>query len=506
MPKLLVIDDEPNICFSIEQVFEHGDVRVLGAETAEKGLRLASKESPDVILLDIKLGNRSGLEVFHDLRRIDPKCLVIFITGFGTAETAIEAMKLGAYDYLVKPLDASQIQKVVEQACLISRLMHIPAIVEEGDRPEEKPDRLIGSGPAMQTVCKQIGRVAPQDVNVLVLGESGTGKELVARAIYHHSRRSQAAFLAINCAAIPEALLESELFGHERGAFTGAEQRRIGKFEQCQGGTLLLDEVGDMSAHTQAKILRLLQERCFERVGGNETISVDVRILAATNQNLEELIDKGRFRKDLFYRLRGVTISLPPLRDRREDIPELAHYFLYRFNRQLGTTVQSISPESLEILQQYPWPGNVRELQSVIRESLIVAAGPSILPEFLPVELQQVATVDAEPEEESPLVSDTDFQSLAAFVDRALAARETEVYRRVREQFDRVVIVRAMQQADGNQNRAAEILGISRVTLRGKLRGMRLGTKKVMRTDAPDRQGNDDPGANGHEPVNLKDS
>jgi two-component system, NtrC family, nitrogen regulation response regulator GlnG len=491
MPKLLVIDDEPNIRFSIEQVFDRGDMHVLGAETAEEGLRLASEESPDVILLDIKLGNCSGLEVFGELRRMDPKCLVIFITGFGTTETAIEAMKLGAYDYLVKPLDATQIQKLVDQACQISRLMHVPAIVEEGDRPEEKPDRLIGSGPAMQTVCKQIGRVAPQDVNVLILGESGTGKELVARAIYHHSRRSGAPFLAINCAAIPESLLESELFGHERGAFTGAEQRRIGKFEQCHGGTLLLDEVGDMSPHTQAKILRLLQEQCFERVGGNETISADVRILAATNQNLEQLIEQGRFRRDLLYRLRGVTISLPPLRDRREDIPELAHYFLYRFNRQSGTAVQSISPEAVEILQQYAWPGNVREMQSIIRESLIVSAGPTILPEFLPAELYQAAASEGETEAENPLVPDADFQSLGAFVEGAFATGKSNVYRRVREQFDRVVIVRAMQQAEGNQNRAAEILGISRVTLRGKLRALRMGTRKVVRTESPDRHETD---------------
>ena len=506
MPKLLVIDDEPNIRFSIEQVFDCSDLHVFGAQTVEDGLRLASTEAPDVILLDIKLGNRSGLEVFHDLRRIDPKCLVIFITGFSTAETAIEAMKLGAYDYLVKPLDAAEIQRTVEQACQISRLMHVPAIVEEGHRPEEKPERLIGSGPAMQTVCKQIGRVAPQDVNVLLLGESGTGKELVARAIYHHSRRSQAAFLAINCAAIPESLLESELFGHERGAFTGAEQRRIGKFEQCHGGTLLLDEVGDMAPHTQAKILRLLQEQCFERIGGNETISADVRILAATNQNLESLIEQGRFRKDLFYRLRGVTISLPPLRDRREDIPELAHYFLYRFNRQLGTSAQSISPEALEILQQYPWPGNVRELQSVLRESLIVSAGPSILPEFLPAELHRVASSEVELEVENPVVSDTDFQSLGAFVDAAIATGEADVYRCVREQFDRLVIVRAMQRADGNQNRAAEILGISRVTLRAKLRAMKMGTRKVISIDAAGRQGIDSPRLDGDEPAGLKHS
>ena len=325
MPTLLVIDDESSIRISIKAVFNRSELTVLGAETAEEGIRLAAEHAPAVILLDIKLGASSGLEVFHELRRVVPRCLIVFVTGFGTTETAIEAMKLGAYDYLTKPLDAGQLRRVVEQALAISQLVSVPTIIDEGDRPEDKPDRLVGSGSAiMQAVCKQVGRTAPQDVNVLVLGESGTGKELVARALYHHSRRSQQPFLAINCAAIAESLLESELFGHERGAFTGAEHRRIGKFEQCHHGTLFLDEVGDMAPHTQAKILRLLQEGRFEPRGRrNESISVDVRIIAATNQDLPALIEQGRFRKDLYYRLSGVAISLPPLRQRQEDIPEL---------------------------------------------------------------------------------------------------------------------------------------------------------------------------------------
>ena len=272
MPTVLVIDDEAVIRFSIRRVLATSGVEVLEADSAEEGLRLAGECWPDVILLDIRLRDRSGLDVFHDLRRLDPKSLIIFITGQGTTDTAIEAMKLGAFDYLGKPLDAELLRKTVAQAMDISRLMHVPAIVEEGTRHEDRPDRLIGSGLAMQIVCKQIGRVAAQDVNVMILGESGTGKELVARAIYHHSLRNQAPFLAINCAAIPESLLESELFGYEKGAFTGAEHRRIGKFEQAHGGTLLLDEIGDMASHTQAKILRLLQERSFERLGGSESL------------------------------------------------------------------------------------------------------------------------------------------------------------------------------------------------------------------------------------------
>ncbi len=480
MPKLLIIDDEPGIRFSIEQVFDSGSVQVFSADCAEEGLRLAAEESPDVILLDIKLGDRSGLELFHDLRGIDPKCLIVFVTGHGSTETAIEAMKLGAYDYLVKPLDADQLQQVVEQAFAISHLMHVPAIVEEADRPEGKPDRLIGSGPAMQIVCKQIGRVAPQDVNVLILGESGTGKELVARAIYHHSQRNRAPFLAINCAAIPEPLLESELFGHERGAFTGADRRRIGKFEQSHGGTLLLDEVGDMSPRTQAKILRLLQEGRFERLGGSEPISVDVRVLAATNQDLETLLENGRFRKDLYYRLRGVTMHLPPLRERGEDIPELAHYFLFRFNRQLGTTVQSISPEALELLEAYDWPGNVRELQSSIREALIVSAGQTILPEFLPAELHREKGSDGDDDYEADALLHVDWQALPEFVEAAIVDDEPDLYRRALERFDRLLVTRAMQRAEGKQKRAAEILGLSRVTLRAKLRNLDVAVTKVL--------------------------
>ncbi len=480
MPKLLIIDDETNIRFSIEQIFESDDVRVLTAATADEGLRIAREEAPDVILLDVRLGDRSGLEVFEELKVIDRKCMVIFITGHGTADTAIEAMKLGAYDYLVKPLDVAQLQQVIGQAFNISQLMHVPAMVEDGVRPDLQAERLIGSGPSMQAICKKIGRVAPQDVNVLILGESGTGKELVARAIYHHSRRADCPFLAINCAAIPETLLENELFGHERGAFTGADRQRIGKFEQCNGGTIFLDEIGDMPAHTQAKILRLLQEKRFERLGGNESISVDVRIVAATNQNLDGMIEHGRFRTDLYYRLRGTTLILPPLRDRREDIAELAHYFLFRQNRKLSTSVQSISQEAMELLENYDWPGNVRELQNTMHEALIAATGPAILPEFLPTELHRagraVASASAGPLE----VADDDMQALQKFVDSAFKGGETDIYRRARDYFDRIVILRAMQQAGGNQHKAAEILGLSRVTLRARLRALNMSVEQVV--------------------------
>ena len=262
--------------------------------------------------------------------------------------------------------------------------MRVPAVIPEGGEAKEDADALLGRCPAMQEVYKAIGRVAPQDVTVLILGESGTGKELVARAIYHYSSRAKGPFLAINCAAIPETLLESELFGHEKGAFTGADRKRIGKFEQCHGGTLFLDEIGDMTPLTQTKILRVLQEQEFERVGGNEPIKADVRVIAATNRDLEKMVAEGTFRGDLYYRLNVFTIKLPPLRERGDDLPLLAEHFVRRFGRELKKDVRGIAPEAMELLRRYPWPGNVRELQSVIKQALLQATGPVLLPEFLP--------------------------------------------------------------------------------------------------------------------------
>lgn len=472
MGKLLVIDDERNIRFSLADVFSDSDIEVQAADNGADGLRLVGEWNPDVILLDLRLEKESGLEVFQRIREVDPKALVIFMTGFGTSEVAIEAMKHGAFDYIVKPLDMSHLRDLVGQACEIRRMVQVPAFAGTPDRPETQPQQIIGGGPLMRSVCKQIGRIAPQNVNVLILGESGTGKELVARAIYQHSRRNTGPFLAINCAAIPETLLESELFGHEKGAFTGAHQRRIGKFEQCDGGTLLLDEIGDMASATQAKILRLLQEGCFERVGGNESVKCDVRILAATNHDLEVLIQQGRFRRDLNYRLRGVTITLPALRSRREDIPELTHHFLFRYAAEVGSSVQTISPEALEILTNYSWPGNVRELQNVMRGALIAAIGSVLLPTFLPPELLNEESTASE-EQLIPITDDlAAWNALPAKFERWLTDGDQDLYRRAIEEFDRFILGRAMRHTDGNQARAADRLGLSRITVRNKLRAL----------------------------------
>ncbi len=472
MESLLVIDDEPGICKTIQSILKSDSLQVMTASNAEQGLQSVREESPNVILLDIRLGQESGLDLFQQIRELGPKSLVIFITGHGSADTAIETMKMGAFDYLVKPLDFQQLKQVIDQALKISRLMRSATMIDNVNILEETSDRLIGNGDSMRSICKQIGRVAPQDINVLILGESGTGKELVARAIYQHSRRSKAPFLAINCAAIPETLLESELFGHEKGAFTGADVRRIGKFERCDHGTLFLDEVGDMPLSTQTKILRLLQGGQFQRVGGNETLTVDVRIIAATNQNLDAMIEKGRFRRDLYYRLRGVTLHLPALRDRMEDIPELAHYFLFRFNRQLGTAVQSITQEALDRLQQHSWHGNIRELQSVIREALIASMGPTLLPEFISIEPPNEPAADLQSTEHLVNIQYDAWGILGNFVESKITQFSTDAYRNALGRFDYLIVSRAMILANGSQSRAAEILGISRPTLRVKLKAI----------------------------------
>src|SRR5438128_10194659 len=302
MPTLLVVDDEPSILAAFRRAFRDTAFIVQTAETARDGLTLAREQRPDVIIFDVHLPDMTGLEALKTLRAMDARSPVIFITGKSTTDTAIEAMKLGAYDYLLKPLELAQLRQVIDRAAEISRMSHVPAVVAEQEVVDDRADAIVGRCPAMQDVYKAIGRVANQDVTALITGETGTGKELVARALYQHSRRAAGPFLAINCAAIPDHLLESELFGHEKGAFTGADRRRIGKFEQCSGGTIFLDEVADMSPLTQSKVLRLLQEQRFERVGGSDTVHTDVRVLAATNQMLEPLVESGRFRPDLFYR------------------------------------------------------------------------------------------------------------------------------------------------------------------------------------------------------------
>ena len=483
--RILVLDDDRLVLATVVHGLAQAGYEVIDADNGDDAILLAREHKPELALLDIRMEGKTGFDVAEYLRDVS-RIPFIFLSAFSDEGTAAKVRSLGAVAYLVKPLDLQQLKQVVEQGLQISALMKTPAAVELTETPGDTSDRLVGSSPAMQAICKQIGRVAPQDVNVLLLGESGTGKELVARAIYHHSRRHQGPFLAINCAAIPETLLESELFGHERGAFTGADTRRIGKFEQCHQGTIFLDEVGDMPPATQAKILRLLQDGQFQRVGANATLHADVRIIAATNQNIEEMIEAGRFRRDLYYRLRGVALTLPPLRERLTDIAELAYYFLFRMNRQLGTAVQTISTEALARLERHSWPGNVRELQCVIREALIVSAGSILLPEFLPLGAES----DAEPEADSVTLGDwsaanfVDWQKFAKQLNEDLQQKVPDFYRRTIARLDRLVIMQAMQQAGGVQSHAADLLGLSRPTLRAKLQTLQAEAQAESVVDA----------------------
>lgn len=417
----------------------------------------------------------SGLDAYDRIHAIDPRLPVIVVTAYARTETAIEAMRRGAYEYLLKPVDLSRIKEVVTRALEVSRLSRVPALLEQTDTEDVSADRIIGHSPAMQEVYKAIGRVAPQDATVLLLGESGTGKELVARAIYHYSSRSRQPFLAINCAALPEALLESELFGHERGAFTGADQRRIGKFEQVNGGTIFLDEIGDMTPATQAKALRLLQQQQFERVGGNQTITTDVRIVAATNQDLPAMVEQGKFRQDLYYRLSGFTIPLPPLRDRREDLPLLVEHFIRLYDRELNKNVRSVTPEAFSHLERHTWPGNVREFQNAIRYAMVQTTGDVITADCLP---HSCLPANAPlPAAEHP-VSDGYLPDLVRLVRQMLAEGRSDLYREISTVVDRVLLEEVLQHLGGHQQQAAEVLGISRMTLRSKLRALGLTVEK----------------------------
>src|SRR5215467_2079910 len=344
MSRLLLIDDEADVQYSFQRIFDSPEIELTTASSGEEGLRLLPKLKPDLVIMDVRMGGMTGLETLRRIRQIDSRLLVILMTAYGTTQTAIEAMKLGAYDYLLKPFDVPKLKDLIANALKAARDMKQVVSYQPLLESEDYELGIVGRSEPMQQVFKLIGQLAASDATALITGESGTGKELVARAIYHHSNRSQQPFLTVNCAAIPEQLLESELFGHERGAFTGATVQRIGKFEQCNRGTIFMDEIGDMTPATQTKILRVLQSGTFERVGGNTPIQVDVRIIAATNKPLEQAVAARHFREDLFYRLNVVRLHIPPLRERREDIPLLVNYFLKRFARDQQREPKPIGP------------------------------------------------------------------------------------------------------------------------------------------------------------------
>lgn len=482
MPRILVVDNERTLATQIRNALQALDGFVVDeAQDLTEALQWLQHQSYSAAIVDALQAPVAGASLMQLVRQVDSRLPVIFITGGGTAGMAIEAMKSGAFDYLSKPLDLNQLRELVIHAAAVHELMLAPVQLEVADshgRPSDG-DLLVGRSAAMTLVYKAIGRVAPKNVTVLIRGESGTGKELVARSIYQHSERADQPFIAVNCAAIPESLLESELFGHEKGAFTGADRRRIGKFEQCTGGTIFLDEIGDMPLALQGKILRLVQDQRFERVGGNETIQTDVRIITATHRDLEMMAEAGRFRADLYFRLNVYEIALPPLRSRREDLPLLIAHFLARANAELEKEVTSVSDEAMERLVAYHWPGNIRELQSTLKKAVLNTSGPVLLPVFLPPPICGISSAMASelPKADSTAQGSVEWDS---FVDTQLQNGSEAIYDDTLARMERWLLTRVLRYTGGNQLQAAARLGITRTTLRTKLFKLGIAIGKVV--------------------------
>ena len=443
--RILLIEDDVTIAESLKQVLTDEGFSIVYEKRGDDGLRRASMDVFDAVVTDLKMPGLGGLDLVKKLHATHPRLPIILMTAHGTTETAIEATRLGAFDYLLKPFDMPELIDLLRKAVTNSRLANVPVAMgdEAGDR-----DAIVGNSRAMQAIYKEIGRVADKPVTVLLRGETGTGKELIARALWQYSGRAQGPFVAINCAAIPENLLESELFGHERGAFTGADARRIGRFEQASGGTLLLDEIGDLTPGTQVKLLRVLQERCIQRVGGRETIPVDVRVIAATHRDLEAAMKEGLFRTDLFYRLSVVTLRLPSLLERREDIAPLSNYFLKRYSAEFGISPAGMQEEAMALLLAHPWPGNVRELENVVRKLLLVSRGFPITPDHVRAVISEASSLGV-----------STGQSLQQLVTELLAAAqrgETDgALGRLIQSAEREMFSQAIEQAEGNQAKAA---------------------------------------------------
>jgi two-component system nitrogen regulation response regulator GlnG len=475
MGRLLVIDDTPRVEALFAEFFPDHPHWLFFARTAEQALAVFRQRRPDAVVLNVPLPSGRGLDLFEELRALDATVPVLVTTADNSSTVAIEAIKRGAYEYLVKPLDGGQVRELINRALVMRRLMTVPVeLAQPASVAGDDSDVLIGHSAQMQQVYKAIGKVALKNVPVLICGETGTGKELTARAIYQHSDRACKPFLALNCAAIPEGLLESELFGHEKGAFTGADRQRIGKFEQCSGGTLFLDEIGDMPPALQSKLLRVLQEQQVQRVGGNETILISVRVIAATNRDLEQALADGAFRPDLYYRLNVFSIHLPPLRERREDLPQLVEHLLGKLARELLQPVQRVAAEIFPILARYPWPGNVRELQSVLKQAILQATGPVLMPEHLPASVR-------EPQPARPLIRTCDRGQWAELVANELTAQTPELYAKALELMERTVIPLVLQHTLGNQTAAAELLGITRASLRFKIRKLGIDVDQASR-------------------------
>ncbi|HIG27047.1 MAG TPA: sigma-54-dependent Fis family transcriptional regulator [Verrucomicrobiales bacterium] len=486
MEKLLLIDDEPDVQYSFKRIFSSSAIELRTADSGEAGLEIIPGFEPDVVIMDIRMGGMTGLETLRKIRLIDEKLLVIMMTAYGTTQTAIEAMKLGAYEYLLKPFEVPKLKETVFEALRTAQKMKQVVSIQPVLDSEDYDLGIIGKSESMHNVFKMIGQLANTDATALITGESGTGKELVARAIYHYSLRNNRPFLAINCAAIPESLIESELFGHEKGAFTGATSQRIGKFEQCNGGTLFLDEIGDMPFSTQTKILRVLQSGTFDRVGSNHPIKVNIRIIAATNKNLEKAVKNKEFREDLFYRLNVVRIQMPPLKDRPDDIPMLVDYFLAKLAQKSNQKLKTISTEVIRYFQAYSWPGNVRELENIVERALVMAKSDIIMPMDIPGEIvagysgQNASSPDPHrtiQESSASHLKDSSSDNLPDNVpDLSSVSLKLFQWARTNPDFkiisavERELIIHALAETRGNQAQASKLLGITRATLRNRIK------------------------------------
>jgi DNA-binding NtrC family response regulator len=456
--------------------------------SGEHAIRTVGEEGFDLILLDYKMPGMNGLETLTKIREGQVKTPIIIMTAYGNTDTAIEAMKRGAYDYLSKPFERQELSRVVSEALDLNRRMkEIVCLPDSVSTVKAAPPKgtlkMVGRSRKMEAVYKTIGQIAEKDVAVLLTGESGTGKELAARAIYHHSRRKDRPFLAINCAAIPEQLFESELFGYERGAFTGAHQTRIGKIERCDGGTCFLDEIGDMSMALQAKLLRVLQEGEFERLGGRGPIRIDVRIIAATNKDLASAVRNGLFREDLYWRLKVITIELPPLRKRAEDIPELTEYFIARFGAEYDKPIRHVSEAVLEQFCAYPWPGNIRELENCIRRAILLCTGDILTEEHIQLPDGRKEHLPQPLNHEQ--LMDSLREKLQAVLPDILRLSKQGIHANIIEMVEETIILKALEECGNNQVKAAGMLGISRNTLRHRLK-KHLG--KQLPVDEPAEQ------------------
>ncbi len=469
--RILIADDEALIRQVLADTLKNEGYQVEAVGSGLSALRALQERPFDLAFVDIRMPEISGLDLLLKVQEAGIDTPFIIMTVHTTLANAVEAMKRGAYDYLTKPFDLTEVQTLTRRALEVRQLTRDLERLKQEIR--SRHELIVGKSPAMQEIYKLIGRVAKSDATVLIQGESGTGKELIAKVIHYHSPRWRAPFVPLNCSAIPHELLESELFGYEKGAFTGAFERRIGRFEQAEGGTLFLDEVGDMPLELQAKLLRVLQEKELSRVGGREMLKVDVRIVAATNQDLELAVKEKRFREDLYFRLKVVPITVPPLRQRKSDIPELVDYFIDKINREMGTRVAGVSPEALEQLLAYPWPGNVRELENTLLRAAILAPGRTLTP-------AELALPGWEPPEaeETPSWKKMLRKKLEANFQLHLQTQPSTLYDTVMRQVEKILLELALEKTQGNQLKAAKILGLNRNTLRKKMALLGLGSLK----------------------------